>query len=95
MLKFIHVVWISNFYIFLADFKHVVLSRLNELLGLWYIAGKSQISSFYIMFPNFIWPENLPQYMFIYLISLCKILALSNIRFERYVQSRKTSQQIF
>jgi hypothetical protein len=50
MLKFIHVVWISNFYIFLADFKHVVLSRLNELLGLWYIAGKFQISSFYLNF---------------------------------------------
>jgi hypothetical protein len=39
---------------FLADlssnFKHVVLSRLNELLGLQYIVGKIQMSSFY---PNF------------------------------------------
>jgi len=44
MLKFFHVVGIFNFYIFLADlnpdFKHVVLSRLDELLGLRYIFEK-------------------------------------------------------
>jgi len=54
MLKFLHVAWIFNFCIFLADlspdFKHVVLSRLNELLGLRYMVGKFQMSSFY---PNF------------------------------------------
>jgi hypothetical protein len=32
------------------DFKHVVLSRLDELLDLQYIVGKFQMSSFY---PNF------------------------------------------
>jgi hypothetical protein len=44
MLKFLHVARIFNFRIFLADlshdFKHVVLSHLNELLGLQYIVGK-------------------------------------------------------
>jgi hypothetical protein len=54
MVKFLHVAWISNFCIFLADlsadFKHVILSRLDELLGLRYIVGKFQMSSFY---PNF------------------------------------------
>jgi len=39
MLKLLHVAWISNFYIFLADlspdhFKYVILSRLDELLDL-------------------------------------------------------------
>jgi hypothetical protein len=50
MLKFLHVAQISNFRIFLADlspnFKHVVLSNLDELLGLWYMVGKLQMSSF-------------------------------------------------
>jgi hypothetical protein len=54
MLKFLYVAWIFNFYIFLANlshnFKHVVLSRLDELLGLWYIIEKFQMSNFY---PNF------------------------------------------
>jgi hypothetical protein len=54
MLKFLHVAWISNFCIFLADlspdFKHAVLSYLDELLDLRYIVGKFQMSSFY---PNF------------------------------------------
>jgi hypothetical protein len=36
--------------LFSPDFKHVVLSRLDELLGLRYIVGKFQMSSFY---PNF------------------------------------------
>ena len=51
MLKFLHVVWIFNFCIFLADlsldFKHVILSCLDELLGLRYIVGKFQMYSFY------------------------------------------------
>jgi hypothetical protein len=54
MLKLLHIAWIFNFCIFLADlspdFKHVVLSRLDELLGQWYIVGKFQMFSFY---PNF------------------------------------------
>ena len=54
MLKLLHVAWMSNFCIFLAylspDFKHVVLSRLDELLGLRYTVGKFQMFSFY---PNF------------------------------------------
>jgi len=54
MLKFLHIAWISNFCILLADlssdFKHVVLSRLDELLGLRYTVGKFQMFSFY---PNF------------------------------------------
>jgi hypothetical protein len=54
MLKFLHVARISNFRIFLADlspdFKHVVLSRLDELLGLQYMVGKLQMSNFQ---PNF------------------------------------------
>jgi len=54
MLKFIYIAWISNFCIFLTDlspdFKHVVLSRLDELLDLQYIVGNFQMSSFY---PNF------------------------------------------
>jgi hypothetical protein len=44
MLKFFHVIRISNFHIFLADlssdFKHVALSRLDELLSLQYMVGK-------------------------------------------------------
>ena len=35
---------------FSPDFKHVVLSRLDELLGLRYIVGKFQMSSFYLNF---------------------------------------------
>jgi len=54
MLKFLHVAWIFDFCIFLADlspdFKYVVLSRLDELLGLRYIVGKFQMSSFYLNF---------------------------------------------
>jgi hypothetical protein len=54
MLKFLHVARISNFRIFLADlspdFKHVVLSRLDELLSLQYMVGKLQMSNFQ---PNF------------------------------------------
>ena len=54
MLKFFYVAWIFNFCIFLVDlsydFKHVVLSYLDELLGLWYIVEKFQMSNFY---PNF------------------------------------------
>jgi hypothetical protein len=50
MQKIIHVAQISNFRIFLVDFspdfKHIVLSRLDELLGLSYIVGKFEISSF-------------------------------------------------
>jgi len=138
MLKFLHIAWIFNFCILLADlssdFKHVVLFCLDELLGLRYIVGKFQMFSFYsnfnqskispvalicpkqytkvlfdifdninlltltfwnIMFSIFVWPENLPQYIFIYLIFPYKILALFNIRFERYVQSRKMSQHAF
>jgi len=54
MLKFLYVARIFNFRILLADlspdFKHVIFSRLNKLLGLRYIVGKLQISSFQ---PNF------------------------------------------
>jgi hypothetical protein len=50
MLKFLHVSRISNFYTFLADFnsdfKHVALSRMDELLGLPYMVGKLEMSSF-------------------------------------------------
>jgi len=50
MLKFFHVSRISNFYTFLADFnsdfKHVALSRMDELLGLSYMVGKLEMSSF-------------------------------------------------
>jgi len=50
MLKFLHVARNSNFCIFLADlnpdFKHVVLSCLDELLGLRYMIEKFQMSSF-------------------------------------------------
>ena len=35
---------------FFPDFKYVVFSRLNKLLGLRYIVGKFQMSRFY---PNF------------------------------------------
>jgi len=35
---------------FSPDFKHVVLSRLDELLGLRYIVGKFQMFSFYLNF---------------------------------------------
>jgi hypothetical protein len=56
MLKSIPIARISNFCMFLAylsiDFKHVVLSRLYELLGLQYIVGKFQIFSFQ---PNLNW----------------------------------------
>jgi len=58
MLKFLHVAWMSNFCIFLADlspdFKHVVLSCLDKLLGLRYMVEKLQMSSFY---PNFNWSK--------------------------------------
>jgi hypothetical protein len=54
MLKFLHVAQISNFRIFLAnlcsDLKHVVLSHLDELLGLRYMVEKLQMFSF---LPNF------------------------------------------
>ena len=54
MLKFLHVAWISNFCIFLADlspdFKYVVLYRLDELLNVQYMVGKFQMFTFY---PNF------------------------------------------
>jgi len=54
MLKFLHVAWISNFRKFLAylspDFKHIILSYLDEWLGLRYIFREFQMSSFY---PNF------------------------------------------
>jgi hypothetical protein len=44
MLKFLYVAQISNFRIFLtdlcSDLKHVVLSRLDELLGLRYMVEK-------------------------------------------------------
>jgi hypothetical protein len=50
MQKIIHVAQISNFRIFLVDFspdfKHIVFFRLNELLGLSYMVGKFEISSF-------------------------------------------------
>jgi hypothetical protein len=49
MQKIIHVVRISNFRIFLVDFspdfKHIVLSRLDELSDLSYMVGKFEISS--------------------------------------------------
>jgi hypothetical protein len=49
MLKFFHVTRISNFCKFLVDFnsyfKHVVLSHLDELLGLPYMVGKLEMSS--------------------------------------------------
>ena len=51
MLKFFHVARIFNFCIFLTDlspdFKHVILSHLDELLGLQYVVGMFQMSSFY------------------------------------------------
>jgi hypothetical protein len=54
MLKFLHVAWIFNFCIFLVDlnpdFKHIILSCLDELLGLQYMVGNFQMYSFY---PNF------------------------------------------
>jgi hypothetical protein len=50
MLKFLHVAQIFNFRVFLANlspnFKHVVLSHLDELLGLRYMVRKLQMSSF-------------------------------------------------
>jgi len=50
MLKFLLVAWISNFCIFLAefnfDFKHVALTRLDELLCLPYMIENLKISSF-------------------------------------------------
>ena len=54
MLKFLHVDRIFNFRIFLVDlnldFRHVDLSRLDELLGPQYMVGKLWMSSFH---PNF------------------------------------------
>ena len=54
MLKFLYVVWISNFCIILTDlshdFKHVVLFRLDESLSLQYTVQKFHMPSFY---PNF------------------------------------------
>jgi hypothetical protein len=54
MLKFFHVARISNFRIFLTDlsinFKHVILSCLDELLCLRYMVGKFQMSSFQLNF---------------------------------------------
>jgi len=51
MLKFLHIAWISNFRTFLIDFghdfKHVVLSHVDELLALPYKVGKLEMSSFY------------------------------------------------
>jgi len=50
MLKLFHIVRIFNLRIFLVnftpDFKHVVFSYMNELLGLLYMVGKLEISSF-------------------------------------------------
>ena len=50
MLKFFHVVRISNFRIFLAnlssDFKHVVFSSPDELVGLPYIDEKVRMRIF-------------------------------------------------
>jgi hypothetical protein len=50
MLKFLHVARISNFCIFFTDlspdFKHIVLSYLDELLNLRYVVEKLQMSSF-------------------------------------------------
>jgi hypothetical protein len=44
MLKFLHIAQMFNFCIFLAylslDFKHVVLSRLDKILGLRYMVGR-------------------------------------------------------
>jgi hypothetical protein len=47
------------------------------------------------MFPNSILVENLPQYIFTCLIFPYKISDLSNVRFERYIQTRKIGQQTF
>jgi hypothetical protein len=50
MLKFLNVSRIFNFRMFLIDFspdfKHVVFSHLDELLGLPYVVGKLEMSSF-------------------------------------------------
>jgi hypothetical protein len=50
ILRFPHAARISNFHIFLADFspdfKHVVLSFLDELLVLPYMVGKLDMYSF-------------------------------------------------
>jgi hypothetical protein len=50
MPKILHAAWISNFctflQIFIYDFKHLVLSRLDELLGVPYMVRKLEISSF-------------------------------------------------
>lgn len=50
MLKFLHVARISNFHTFLVDFnldfKHVIVSCLDELLDLPYIVEKNDMSSF-------------------------------------------------
>jgi hypothetical protein len=49
MLKFIHVVRISNFHIFLTNFstnfKHIVLSHLDELLVLQYMVENLEMYS--------------------------------------------------
>jgi hypothetical protein len=47
------------------------------------------------MFSDLIWPENVPKYIFIYLVASCKISASFDVWFERYTQSYKTGQQIF
>jgi hypothetical protein len=47
------------------------------------------------MFQNSIWLENLPKYNYISLVSSFKILARSDVQFERYDRSHKTSQQTF
>jgi len=50
MLKFLYASRISNFRTFLVDFNHdfkpVILSRLDELLGLPYMVEKLEMSSF-------------------------------------------------
>jgi len=50
MPKFLHVARITSFLTFLANFnldlKHVIHSFLDELLGISYIFGKLEISSF-------------------------------------------------
>jgi hypothetical protein len=51
MLKFLYTARISNFRTFMTNFslyfKHVVLSHLDKLLGLSYMVGNIEISSFY------------------------------------------------
>jgi hypothetical protein len=51
MLKFLYIARISNFRTFMTNFsfyfKHVILSHLDKLLGLSYMIGNIEISSFY------------------------------------------------